>query len=46
MKKLTAALEGFSKEEKLAALCDGAFLSSFEVSEEEVTDLYNSIKGE
>jgi hypothetical protein len=41
--ELKAALEGRTKKEKLDALCDGNFLSVYDVTEEEVEDLYNTI---
>ena len=43
---LKSDLEGYPKEEKLAALCDGAFMGDYDVTEDEVNDLYSQIEEE
>ena len=46
LESLKSDLEGYTKEEKLAALCDGAFLGDYDVTEDEVNDLYSQIEEE
>jgi len=43
IKTLKASLDGFDTQQQLDALRDGAFLSNFIVTQDEVEELYNDL---
>lgn len=43
LETLKASLDGFDTQQQLDALTDGAFLSNFLVTQDEVEELYNDL---